>query len=273
MFCDYLRELDSEIKADDEQIITVARLKKALAAVAEVNSAETKQLFVVNHDHETLVSHPLTAARIDDMAERALNEGGEEPEIHLSDIISHGDFLASLALPTVGEKNLEAIWDGNIRKLVGDDDGKEDPALDIAENRSSIGLATTTLRVLFTDVKGETSDVPVHIIRRADGKTLVVSEAAPQKLQRAFKEAGITHIDRQATGAKAEIERELKQMTNGMKAEVKGFLRDAFGYRHVIQDIEPTANPLTDLSAYLADRKVEGNFAKFVLKGGKKLAV
>ena len=273
VFCDYLRELDSEIKADDEQIITVARLKKALAAVAEVNSAETKQLFVVNHDHETLVSHPLTAARIDDMAERALNEGGEEPEIHLSDIISHGDFLASLALPTVGEKNLEAIWDGNIRKLVGDDDGKEDPALDIAENRSSIGLATTTLRVLFTDVKGETSDVPVHIIRRADGKTLVVSEAAPQKLQRAFKEAGITHIDRQATGAKAEIERELKQMTNGMKAEVKGFLRDAFGYRHVIQDIEPTANPLTDLSAYLADRKVEGNFAKFVLKGGKKLAV
>ncbi len=66
VFCDFLREFDKEITQDDEQIITLDRLKKSLAAVAAKDTAESKELFVVNRDYETLGSFPLVQAKIED---------------------------------------------------------------------------------------------------------------------------------------------------------------------------------------------------------------
>jgi len=78
VFCDYLRELDKEIQATDEEIITISRLKKALATVAETDTAKTKELFVMNSDQETLVSNPLATARIWDEAEWQLSENASK---------------------------------------------------------------------------------------------------------------------------------------------------------------------------------------------------
>jgi hypothetical protein len=241
----------------------------------------------VNRDLDTLDVEPLKNAHLWDEAEWRLDDSASAPDIGLDDIISHGDFLAALALPTVGAKNLEAVWDDHVSKLSAKLDAdqkaaggtvppktetqKDDPAIEIAENRSNLGIATTTLRVLSTDENGETCDVPVHIFRRNDGKTLIVSDEAPQKLQKAFAEAGITHINRNGKDAKAEVERALRTLTVGMKNDAKGFLRNAFGYRNLI-DVSPSENPLSLLAANIVDKKVEGSFGKFVLKGQKKPA-
>ena len=148
VFCNYLREMDNRISDDDEQIITVERLKRSLATVSAIDTAKTKELFIVNRDPETLVNAPLVAARIEDAT--GYEDDQENPDFTLGDMVTHEDFMAALALPTVGAKNLDAIWDGNIRELYqqyekedGKPDNEPDDALDIAENRSPLGLAVT----------------------------------------------------------------------------------------------------------------------------------
>ena len=163
VFCDYLRQVDPMIvEQDDDKIITMDRLRTALRALNEKNTAVSKELFIVNRDHETLGSSPLTGARIEDAAVYAAG-GKTELDLSLSDLVRHEDFMASLAIPTVSGKNIAAIWESNLRPLTeGLNDpanqnapaGDHDEALDMAENRSSQGLATTTLRVLFADAKG-----------------------------------------------------------------------------------------------------------------------
>ncbi len=134
------------------------------------------------------------------------------------------------------------------KQIANDDNApvKPDDALEIAENRSSEGLAATTLRVVFVNAKGETSDVSVHLVINKDKcKTLVVGEQVSPKLLAAFKEAGITHVDRHAPNAKSKIDQALRELTGGMREEVKGFLVDAFKYRNDV-----------DLGKYMFEKKL-----------------
>jgi hypothetical protein len=269
VFCDYVRSLDKDIQADDENIITVARLKKVLAEVGAKDTAKTKELFAVNHDLQTLEASPLAGAHIEDSAEDALDDTKEVVPVDPATVISHGDFLAALALPTVGTKNLDAIWDTNIRNLIKED-GRDEQGLYIAENTSPFGIGLTTLQVLSDDAAGVPHSVAVHIIRRKDGKTLIVSDAISDKLEKAFNEAGnIIHVDRHSKTAQAEIEAALGKVTAGLEPKVKGFLKDAFGYRYDV------GSDTRSLSAILADDKLECMFDKYVKKNtvaGQKLS-
>jgi len=259
VFCDYVRSLDKDIQADDENIITVARLKKVLAEVGAKDTAKTKELFAVNHDLETLEANPLSGAHIEDSAVDALDDTKADIPVNPADVVSHGDFLAALALPTVGAKNLDAVWDTNIRNLLAQ--SQNEPGLLVAENASPDGIGLTTVQVLSDDANGDTHSVPVHIIRRKDGKTLIVSDAISDKLEKAFNEAGnIIHVDRHSKTAQAEIEAALGKITSGLKPEVKGFLKDAFGYRYDVQ------GDTRSLSALLVDDKLQSMFDKYVKK-------
>ncbi len=258
VFCEYIRQVDPQIvEADDDKIITIARLKKSLQAVAEKDTAKTKELFIVNRDHETLGTFPLESVRIEDIA---LYTGDGTEEIELS-VVNHEDFMAALALPTVGAKNLEGIWDTNIRMrdeqiekennaggIDAEKNATADEILRITENRSELGLATTTLRVMFKDAAGEASDVSVHVVMNKNRKkTLVVGEKVPTKLLSAFKEAGIIHVDRHAPNAKAKIEAALNDLTRGTRNQEisKRYLADAFKFRNEL-----------DLGEFLLDKKV-----------------
>jgi hypothetical protein len=274
VFCDFLRQVDPLIVATDDQIITKDRLKSALKTVAEKNTGESKELFIINRDHETLESKPLASARIEDAAAYAL-KGETNIDLKLSDLVRHEDFIASLAIPTVSSKNIAAIWETNLRPLTeelttpanqnskpGSAAPAKDDALDMAENRSLQGLATTTLRVL--DDKGE-QDISVHIVfNSARNKALVVSEKVPSKLLAAFREAGITHVDRNDPTAKAKIETALSDLTRNMPEATKTRLTDAFKYRN---DVESDTAKLSDL---LADGKIDVMYGKYVVKNQKK---
>jgi len=279
VFCDFLREFDKDITEDDEQIITVDRLKKTLASLNDEDTAETKDIFVVNRDPETLGVFPLVGAKIKDST--TYPEDQKHADFNLGDMINHDDLMASLALPTVSAKNMAAIWDTHLSEMAAENAlveggdtpeqaGMPDEALDIAENRSEqTPLATTTLSVLFEDASGKAKTVSVHVVTNtASGKSLVVGEKVPSKLQNAFAEAGIIHVDRHETGAKGKVDRALNTLTRGMKDEVKTFLVDAFKYRNGVDD-EDTRS----LAALMVDDKVDMTFYKWVLKSDKKLAM
>jgi len=287
VFCNYLRQTNPEIKATDEEIITPNKFLSALTYISQQDTAAGNELFVANSDLETaFAGKPLAAAVIKDTAVYAAQN--KELDFGLKDLVSHNDFMASLAMPTVGAKNLSAIWEQNIRPLTKGDAANDTPsaagapgasgsildhdeALFIAENRSDKKIATTSVQVLFEDEDGA-RPVSIHIIRNeARNKTLVVSEKAPSKLLAAFKEAGITHVDRNDANAALKVDAAVNELTRGMPASVKDRLVDAFKYRNDV-DAEHLQGKNPGLSELLVDPKIDMMYAKFVVKSDKKVA-
>jgi len=287
VFCDYIRHSDAEIQATDDQIVTIKKFKDALKRIQERETQ--KGLFVINRDHETLGTSPIVAAKIEDQAFYDLHDK-EMPLDDLNDLVSHDDFMASLALPTVSNSNLSAVWDNNLTELskkreqedikansTADNDSTDndetfgnlpdDEAIKIAENRSEHKLATTTLRVSFEDASG-LRDVAVHIVRNESrNKTLVVGEKLPSKLLAAFKEASIIHVDRNSDNAEAKIEAALRDVTRNLPDDVVGtHLPEAFNYRNR-SDAEGV-----NFSKLMASNDIEVNNGKYLVKVKKPSA-
>ena len=305
VFCNFIRQMDPSIEADDDSIITPKKFLDALKYVQEKETAPTNELFVANRDPEQLYAgQPLAEAIIKDAAVYVREK--KRVDFDLDDLVHHDDFIASLALPTVGEKNLGAVWDQNIRPMMRDSapaqaDGdqaanqnspRRNDGLSIAEGTSEHGIATTSLQVLYADEDGERA-VTLHIVRNQQrGKTLVVGEKAPSKLLAAFREAGVTHVDRNDPSAQTKVEAAIGDLTRGMPEVVKKHLTDAFKYRNNVDSDylrEQAGKPLGDAEAekaYLAEARkeyLEGkqlaelmvapevtmNLPKFVLKNSK----
>lgn len=280
VFCDYIRQVDPQITADDEHIVTVKRFYDALTHVSQKDTAAANALFVVNRDHETLSGQPLAEAVVKDAA----TYGNREFDFTMSDLVHHDDLMAALALPTVSRKNLSAVWEQNIRPLtrgetapsadagaVANDNGplEEDEGLCMAENRSSHGLGTTSLRVLYQDEEGKKHDVSVHIVRNEQrGKTLVVGEKLPSKLQGAFREAGILYVDRNDPNARLRADAAINDLTRNMPASVRDRLMDAFKYRNDT-DAEHLAGKNPQLADLLVDGGVDMIYPKYVVKAKK----
>ena len=252
IFCNYVRQMDPNIEAPDDQIITSKKFHDALKHVQGADTAATNELFVAQRDAEKLYAgQPLEEAIIKDMAVNARER--RNMDVTLDDLVHHDDFIASLALPTVGAKNLASVWDQNVRPMMRDStpaandadpqgaanqnaSRRSNDGLSMAENTSSLGIATTSLQVLYSDDEGERA-VTVHIVRNnLRDKTLVVSEKAPSKLLAAFREAGVTHVDRNDPAAHTKVEAALGDLTRGMPAEVKDHLNDAFKYRNSVDE-------------------------------------
>jgi hypothetical protein len=253
IFCNFVRQMDPGIEAEDEQIITSKKFLDALKHVQSADTAAANELFVANRDPEQLYAgQPLAEAIVKDAA--AYVRDRKSIDITLDDLVHHDDFVAALALPTVGAKNLSSIWEQNIRPMMRDSapaqsdtaadgqgpaanqngDQRRNDGLSMAENTSVHGIATTSLQVLYSDEEGE-RPVSVHIVRNTlRDKTLVVSEKVPSKLLAAFREAGVIHVDRNDPAAQSKVETALGDLTRGMPAVVKDHLADAFKYRNTV---------------------------------------
>lgn len=279
-FCNYLRSIDPEITAEDEQIVTAKKLRDAIEIAAARKAEGAKELFVVNRDHETLSAAPISSARIEDAA--AYIASNKNMELDFDDLVEHDDFMASLALPTISGANIAAIWEGNLRPLIEEtandnaDAAKaqdNDEALHIAENKSEQKIATTSLRVRFND-----QDVSIHIVRNeARNKTLIVGEKVPAKLLAAFKEAGITHVDRNEAGAVSKVESALSELTRNMPDSVRGRLTEAFKYRNGKfvadakgENVEVALDKTAELAELLVDKSIDMRHGKYVIKTHKK---
>ncbi|MCC7038367.1 MAG: hypothetical protein IT560_13835, partial [Alphaproteobacteria bacterium] len=280
VFCDFLRQTNPEITATNDEIVTPKKFLDALTYVSQKDSAPTNELFVTNRDPESVFAgHPLAGAIIKDTAVYALQN--KDLDFTLKDLVHHDDFMASLAMPTVGAKNLSAVWEQNIRPLTkgaANDSAApaaapassgsildHDEALFIAEGKSDKKIATTSVQVLYSDEQGE-RPVTIHIVRNeARNKTLVVSEKAPSKLLSAFKEAGVIHVDRHDANAEAKVDAAITELTRGMQPSIKDRLVDAFKYRNDV-DVEHLKGKTPTLPQLLTDDKVDMMYAKFVVK-------
>lgn len=283
VFCEYLRQVNPEIKATDDEIVTPKKFLDALTYVKEKDTVKTNELFVANRDLETLAAgKPLAGAVIKDTAVYAREN--RDLDFTLKDLVHHDDFMASLAMPTVGAKNLSAVWEQNIRPLTKGEAANDtapaagapsstgsildhDEALFMAEGKSDKKIATTSLQVLYKDAEGE-RPVTVHIVRNeARNKTLVVSEKAPSKLLAAFKEAGILHVDRHDANAEAKVEAALTEITRGVQgaSTIRERLVDAFKYRNDV-DVDHLQGKSPTLPQLLTDDKIDMMYAKFVVK-------
>lgn len=292
VFCDFLRQSNPEIKATNDEIVTPKTFVDALTAISKAETAKSNELFVANRDPESLYAgHPLVSAIIKDAATYVAAK--KEIDFGLNDLVHHDDFLASLAMPTVGAKNLTAVWDQNLRPLMTNRQeaanantppaaaagaGTPGPVMDldeslyIAENRSDKKIATTSLQVLWTDEQGE-RPVSIHIVRNeARNKTLVVSEKAPSKLLSAFKEAGVIHVDRNDANAVTKVEQALAEITRGLTPSVKERLVDAFKYRNDADSSPALKGKEPKLTELLVDGNVEMMYPKYVIKNDKKKA-
>jgi hypothetical protein len=277
IFCDYLRQIDPEIKATDEQIVTSKKIQDALQYIRDRDTAPQNELFVPNRDHETLGVNPIVSAVVKDSAYYTAleNKTGQKVELDFveEDLVEHDDFLASLALPTVGEKNLGSIWNKTLRELdssaPGAADTATDPAMLMAENDSKTGVGTTTVQVRYQD-GDDMKIVSVHVVRNnVKNKTLIVSEKAPSKLLAAFREAGIIHVDRNGASAATQVESALTELTRGFKQEDQNRLVDAFKYRNETVG-EGLQNNAATLSELLVDPKIDMSHPKYVVKTFKR---
>jgi hypothetical protein len=284
VFCDYLRQVNPEIKATDEEIITPKSFYDTLKYVAEKDTAPANELFVANRDPESIYNgKPLVEAVIKDIALYTAQDR-DELDFTLDDLVAHDDFMASLALPTVGAKNLSAVWEGNIRLLTPTEPANDsaspdaasvpapggsllnqDESLLVAENRSEKKIATTSLQVLYKDAEGERA-VSIHIVRNeARNKTLIVGEKVPSKLLSAFKEAGIMHVDRNDANAVTKVDAALTELTRGMPSSVHTRLVEAFNYRNNKPEGE-LQGETPQLAERLVDKNIDMLFPKYVIR-------
>lgn len=285
LLCDYLRETDDRIAAtDNEKIVTLTKVKQALDTLRETDTSETHELTVPNLDHETLSSQPFVAAEILDTADESRVD--ELDSKSLDDLVTHDDLIATLAVPVIGEKNLDAVWETNLSAYLkqeqqstasaedgadpaNDDLGpmEEDEGMNIAENRSSTGIATTTL-VVKKVKDGQAEDLSVHIVRNNDrGKTLVVSGEVSPRIEAIFKEAGITHVNRDEPNAASRVESALNDILRGTPEKTKERLKFAFLLRNLDEENEKAGiSSEANLSELMVNKEIGTNAPKYVFK-------
>ena len=277
IFCDYLRQADPQITATDEQIITDRKLLEALQDVTARTKAGEKPLYAANRDHEGIAAgKALVEAVIFDAADDLGDSVDEDQQIDIcrSNMVDHDDFMAALALPTVGAANLASVWDKNIRRYMETGDAAadrtandNDEVIAMAENTSAVGIATTSL--IVSDSKRDTQ-YPIHIVRNENrGKTLIVGEKVSPKLLAAFNEAGIIHVDRSDRQAAAKIEAALGELTRNTHTTTRERLEEAFKLRNQFADGSGKDSKSGKMVEMMLDRDgVEMIYVKCLMKKG-----
>jgi len=282
IFCQYLRQTNPDITASDDEIVTPKKFLDAVKYVAEKETV-SGALSVVTRDPEAVYGgNPLENATIEDAAVYSVQQ--RDIDLTIDDLVHHDDLMAAFALPTVTVKNLAAVWDQNIRPLIPQADetaaGADGAAngnlpdikegLDISENRSKHGIATTSLQVYYDADGQEGRAVSVHIVHNSlRNKTLIVGEKVPSKLLSAFREAGITHVDRNDPAAAAKVDAAVSELTRGMSVHIRDRLVEAFKYRNDTET-EHLNGKNPQLADLLVDPNIDMMYGKFVAKGKKQ---
>jgi len=269
MLCDHLRETFKDLTDDNEQIVTTTELQALLKTRKAEDTSATNSLQIPNKDVETLAEKPFAEAELFDTLSWP---NGKDLPFWEDEIVEHGDLMATFAMPVVGVKNIEALWNENLADYLKkspadtativandddapvtnggasmDDNETVDESVSIAEGTSGTGIKTTT--VLVTSLTGEQDDdgdilkeVSVHIVQNENnGKTLIVGEELSPRLKSMFAQAGLVHVNRNDVDAETKIKAGLNEVLKGVSAEVMKNLNGAFSYR---TDLDTADQPL-----------------------------
>lgn len=147
-------------------------------------------------------------------------EGLNTDPLPISDMADAERFLISLAVPTLKDKNLEALWNKHARS----DEmplSFEPPAFQIIENRHESGVATQLVLTKSPDGNGgEKAEylMVVHDSKGNDGKGLTLvtgTTEVSEKLQAALESQGVVYVNRDSADAESKITTVIDKITAG----------------------------------------------------------
>lgn len=292
VLCDFLRENAPELKAEDEEIVTQPMLEKILGEYRDQTAEDAANDVIIPTSDLEAVSEGNVFDKFELVDTSMMSDDEVEQDLYVDDVVDHDRFMASLIMPVVGDKNLEAVQDQNLIENIrrenentadkGDasndfnsnavndngsandnNDNSIDPddllstvridePLKIAQNVSDTGMSATT--VIVARVTDETEEyIPVHIIRNKNrGKTMVVADEVSPRMEAMFKQAGMIYVDRNAAGAEAKIENGLSEVFRGVSSSVRSSVKAAVMLRYSYSDDDKS------LAQVMAQKSVPG---------------
>lgn len=210
-----------ELSANDEDLLPLRYVQSAMAQVEAAAEKEgkispyTTALFVPNTDLDTVQERLFDriAADSKDPNEKLEDTKKRLPPVKLANSLT---MLTSLALHSVGTRNLDALWNSALTD--GGFNKNEQTAM--AQNQSPTGIAVTTV-CCAKGTHGHEEYTAFHVLKNAKkGTALIVGdEAIPDDLYNRLKKNKITYVNQQYPEAKRQVQSALKDMIDPKQAE------------------------------------------------------
>ena len=242
LLCGLLRRTYPEIKATDNEIMTTTAVESAMEQV----SADEEGLLMPNTNLESLAKTPFVPVGVLDFYQNAETIKGvpeeyrQPPEDEQApegedltavssapreDFIDMDQFLTSLAVPALRQRNFEALWKGSrleasgvIKTSTKSNVADMKEAFAMGEGRSASGLAATCVMTRKV-IKDTCYEVPLLILRDCvRDQTLVVGPATIDAgLIRGLGETSVTYVSRDDKDGKRKVENFITQNLNATK--------------------------------------------------------
>ncbi|MDE3016384.1 MAG: hypothetical protein KGI29_05625 [Pseudomonadota bacterium] len=275
LLCDFLRSRYPDLSTNNDDMIDVRQVEKALRDAAQVQPKDTvvsthsTRLRVPNSDLDDVSVNPFGAVLAHDSTyDPARKSALAVPVEKLAD---HDALIMALAIPAMRASNLAALWNKSMisageQGAFYSDNEEDNQSLRMAmRDNPKQGVSITT--VLCQKGGDKPHEVPIHVIRddKAD-KTIIVADGVDARVLRMMQRTNVTYVDRTKPNATATLSRAINQLLEGKPPEVMDDLKGAFQMRNSIlpryrSDDLPLADMMTrditrcDVKNYVTDIK------------------
>lgn len=271
LVCDYLRVLDPAIEAENDEIMSVEMVRRALDTLKAEdddmahNALRDESFLVFNDDLNDALSTPVRRVETVDAVPAAKDAPANE--VPADELLPARTLMPSLAAPVLRSHNLKALWNNNALSdsgsVVKGIDEYNDRSLAMAEGESDTGLAITTVMVGGT---AKSSTVPVYIVwNMKSDEVLVVGEGAIERsVMDAYVNSRMVYVDRLEEGAERRVKGALFRLLDGADSVDEELLKSAFLLRNMLVSNEADEEARTSLSALLVHGDVQSYLPRYL---------
>ncbi|HEY8191162.1 MAG TPA: hypothetical protein VIG74_01965 [Alphaproteobacteria bacterium] len=237
MLCQHLRNIYPGIKADNNALMSVAMVQRALEKTKEdtrnamrENNGVCNNVVLFNDDPDWIYTQPLRPVAVFDHA------AGQKPAV--SELSSRQALLYALAAPALRQQNLAGLSTQSFSSLLegnpAEGSNPADPAIAMAEARNS-DFGVTTVMTNKND-KAE----PLHIIwnKRSNAVLVVGKGDLTPDLQKIFNRTCVSYVNRDAKNAADKAETGLRMVMGAEGAGQENYLKRAFLLRSCLPNPE-----------------------------------
>ena len=308
IMCSYLRENYEDMVApanDNEDVMPVSKIMMSLDREENdggFTEGHENMLAPQNNPEYMDVSSFRPVVKVDSIDFSLIGDGDDDYadfqneliEGEFKKLLSLETFLTSLALPKVGDENINALFAGGHHSLlykkdhegaaipaaggfdmdtgetVGNSAGvshsmdsaslkpktsKDSVALQMAQNDHESGVAVTTVALGNYAEDGSVKNTKVHVLNNAKlGKTVLIGGELSPRLRTYFKHKGIVHIAQNDPNLKSKVETQVNILTRQLNEKERIALKDAFLSRMAVDENVNSEN--SRLVDLLTDKKL-----------------
>jgi len=264
LVCDYLRTLDPEIQAENDEIMSVETVRLALETLKTQDEALSRStlrdetLLVFNDDLNDALTNPVK--RVETVDAVPDSPHASKNEVPAAELLPVRTLMPSLAAPVLRSHNLKALWNNNALSdsgsVVKGMDDYSDRSLAMAEGKSDTGLAITTM---MTGGESTGSTVPVYIVwNQKNDDVLIVGEGAlDRNVMDAYAHSRTVYVDRLEEGAERRVKSALFHLLDDADSVDEELLKGAFLLRNTLGANEEAEEARTPLSTLLVRQDIQ----------------